>query len=825
MYTQAQMKIKLSFFIILFIGFNQETFGQLRGRVIDENKDPLPFANIYIENTSTGTTTSIDGDFFLNLKPGLNRVVFKFLGYKTIIKEINYKNPQFIEVQLFPESIQLNELIVSANQEDPAYAIIRMAMAEREKHLNQFDKWKCATYIKGKIKIDSLPPFIVATMDSASRKLFEDEKILYLSETVSDYYYFAPNEYKEIINSSIVSGNSSGFSFNQAVGLIVNPYQKTLGFSKEIVSPISPNAFNFYRYKLEGAYYEGPHLINKIKLIPRNMTLPAFSGYIYIIENNWNIFAVDFELDGLRFGSELIDRINIQQNYIELENSKWVLYNQNMYIGGNIFGFLFNGVFSGVFKDYDFSINRQDLDMSKREVVRILDDANIKTTAFWDSIRPIPLASEEIRDYKIKDSLQTIYNSPEYKDSIQRVSNRFAVNNISMGYSNRNWRRNTVWGYNPLFTYSVFNPIQGITLGTRFFYRIQPEKYRLEFFTDLIYGFSSRRLLPFGGVDLSLKRKLPVSFYIAGGIQYVNFNPDFSSTGFETNFYNSFFSLNYERLYAKKYLMLTHSKALGPDARYSVFAEGGERNPLENIRTGSYLRTKRDFDPNFIIQDDEVISDFERHNYIKAGITLRYHPDNQYKNMPDRYLLFGSKWPVFSLNYQIWSTDITTDLNHRLNLTIEKTNIVLGTIGYTEFKFDVGKYFGSRDILPVDLTFLNGNEALFKTNLNRLDFFRALPFYTFSQDRYAILHLEHHFMGAIISRLPLIRKTGFRTILGLRGAHTEQMDYYVEPSIGLDNIGWKFIRPLRIEYIPMTFSPEGRGRGAIVFGLKFNLNQ
>ncbi len=811
--------------IIIILGSQVLLFSQLKGKVLDENKNPLPFTNIFIENTSTGTTSSIDGDFVLNLKQGTNRVVFKFLGYKTVVKTINYSKPQFIEVQLFPESIQLNDLVISANQEDPAYAIIRKAMAARESHLNQFEKWKCSTYIKGKIKIDSLPPLFVEMMDSTSRKLFEDQKILYLSETISDFYYFSPNEYKEIIYSSIVSGNSSGFSFNQAVGLVVNPYEKSINFNKEIVSPIAPNAFNFYKYRLEGAYYEGDHLVNKIKLIPRNLTLPAFSGYIYIIENSWNIFAVDFELDGFRFGTELLETMTLEQNYVEIEDQKWVLYNQNMYLAGNIFGFIFNGVFSGVFKDYDFTVERSDLDLKNREVVRIVDDANLKSISYWDSIRPIPLAIEEIRDYEVKDSLQTVYDSPEYKDSLQKRSNAFTLNNISMGYSHRDWRTNTVWGYDPLFKYSVFNPIQGITLGTRFYYRIQPEKYRLEFFTDVIYGFSNKKFLPFGGIDFGLKRKLPVNFQIAGGVQYVNFNPEFSTTGLESNFYNSLFSINYARFYEKRYAQFTHSKLLGPDARYSVSFEGGQRNTLENTRTSSYFKTKRDFEPNVIISDGEVISDFQTHSYFKTGLSFRLHPKNQFKNLPDRYLLFGSKWPVFTFNYQFWFTDLTSDINQLASVSIEKTNISIGAMGYSEFKLNVGKFLGNTDLLATDFFYFNGNEALFKTNLNRMDFFRALPFYTFSRDRFATLHYEHNFMGSIMSRLPLLRKTGFRTVLGLRAAHSETMEYYFEPSIGLDNIGWKFIRPLRIEYVPLTVMDGNRGEGAIIFGLTFNFNQ
>src|SRR5690606_16538324 len=152
------------------------------------------------------------------------------------------------------------------------------------------------------------------------------------------------------------------------------------------------------------------------------------------------------------------------------------------------------------------------------------------------------------------------------------------------------------------------------------------------------------------------------------------------------------FSINYARFYEKRYAQFTHSKLLGPDARYSVSFEGGQRNTLDNTRTSSYFKTKRDFEPNVIINDGEVISDFQTHSYFKTGLSFRLHPNNQFKNLPDRYLLFGSKWPVFTFNYQFWFTDLTSDINQLASVSIEKTNISIGAMGYSEFKLNVGKF-------------------------------------------------------------------------------------------------------------------------------------
>ena len=69
---------------------------QLKGSITDQDNQPIPFVNIYIENSYTGTTSNEQGDYELALsQPGTYNIVFQFLGFKTQTKTI--------EIKSFPE--------------------------------------------------------------------------------------------------------------------------------------------------------------------------------------------------------------------------------------------------------------------------------------------------------------------------------------------------------------------------------------------------------------------------------------------------------------------------------------------------------------------------------------------------------------------------------------------------------------------------------------------------------------------------------------------------------------------------------------------------
>ena len=57
--------------------FSVVSLAQVRGKVTDEKGNPLPFVNIFEENTYNGTTTNEQGRFEINIKtPGNHTLLF-----------------------------------------------------------------------------------------------------------------------------------------------------------------------------------------------------------------------------------------------------------------------------------------------------------------------------------------------------------------------------------------------------------------------------------------------------------------------------------------------------------------------------------------------------------------------------------------------------------------------------------------------------------------------------------------------------------------------------------------------------------------------------
>ncbi|MBU2525699.1 MAG: TonB-dependent receptor [Bacteroidetes bacterium] len=91
-------------FLYLFILVGFATFAQnatLKGQLTDKDADnqPLPFANVQIKGTTTGTTTDLDGLFSFELAPGTYTIVFSFIGYETIeVPDIQLKAGEIVTI-------------------------------------------------------------------------------------------------------------------------------------------------------------------------------------------------------------------------------------------------------------------------------------------------------------------------------------------------------------------------------------------------------------------------------------------------------------------------------------------------------------------------------------------------------------------------------------------------------------------------------------------------------------------------------------------------------------------------------------------------------
>ena len=91
----------------------------LTGVVKDENGDPLPCANVLIDNTFKGIAAGTNGEFkFSNLRKGKYSITVTFIGYQNFTKELNLSKSEHLEIILEPKSVLTEEVLISASRAD-----------------------------------------------------------------------------------------------------------------------------------------------------------------------------------------------------------------------------------------------------------------------------------------------------------------------------------------------------------------------------------------------------------------------------------------------------------------------------------------------------------------------------------------------------------------------------------------------------------------------------------------------------------------------------------------------------------------------------------
>ena len=130
---------------------------QISGKITDNDGEVIPFASIYIKNTTKGVSANVDGLYKLTVDKGEVTLMFKAIGYKSAEQTINVSSNTTLNQILATESYTLNSVVVRANAEDPAYAIIRKAIKNRTKHLTEVEAFSTDVYIKGLQKLVGAP--------------------------------------------------------------------------------------------------------------------------------------------------------------------------------------------------------------------------------------------------------------------------------------------------------------------------------------------------------------------------------------------------------------------------------------------------------------------------------------------------------------------------------------------------------------------------------------------------------------------------------------------------------------------------------------------
>ncbi|MBP6828475.1 MAG: carboxypeptidase-like regulatory domain-containing protein, partial [Saprospiraceae bacterium] len=640
-------KICSAFFALLFPFL---AFAQLSGKVLDENGDPLPFATVYVRNTTNGTAANAEGEYRLTLGAGTYEVVFQYVGYKQKIEKITVGNKAVqLNARMEPADLEISEVVITT--EDPAYRIMREVIAKRRYYKSKAPDYSVDVYVKGFYKLLDAPEKILGQDIGNMGGILDTNRtgVIYLSESVSKVYSQAsPARKKEVMISSKVSGSDNGFSLNRATLTDFNLYDEHIEIEREILSPLADNAFSYYIFKLSGKYKdENGYDIYKIGLRPKRSADPAFSGNLYVVDEWWNLAGADLALTGAAIKQPVLDTLRIKQNFVPVEKpDTWCLLTQVTSFKFGLLGFKFDGFFNGIFSNYSLR-PAFDGKVFSKETFRIEDDANERDTSYWKTIRPIPLTMEESFDYVRKDSLQKIWKSPEFTDSIDAKNNKFKFNNLLFGYTWRNSQKHVTMQYPAAADWIQFNTVQGWLLN------IKPEfsKYDGDLRTKFLkvegtinYGFSEKKLR--GG--LRLERRFESKFYssleVSGGLltnQFSDKNP--IGVGMNT-LYSVLVKRNYMKLYEKAFAKAEFSRYLMPGLWIQAGAEYAERSPLVNTSDYSTFKKYRVYTPNAPLSgSDEPF--FDKHQAFIVHLTARIRIGETYSSYPKFRVYNNSDWP------------------------------------------------------------------------------------------------------------------------------------------------------------------------------------
>ncbi|MET3114257.1 hypothetical protein AAKU52_001991 [Pedobacter sp. CG_S7] len=763
--------LALLFFLVAFSSVYSQQL-MLTGNIKDQQGEIIPFTSIYIKNTTIGTSANIDGIYALKLNKGIYTIIYKTIGYKTIEMAVVMESNHTVNIVLTPESYTLKEVSISAKVKDPAYEIIKNAINNRKKHLNEVKEFSCNVYIKGVQKLVGAPKKFFGKDIQKTLDLDTNRRgILYQSESQSIFNCRRPNQIHEEMIASKVAGRNNAFSFNKASDLDINFYNniilENVLSSRGFVSPIADFALFYYHYKLLGVTIENGININKIEVIPRRKHDPVFRGIIYIADDSWRIQGTELYLTK-NTGINLVDTLNITQQFIKVD-STYMPSNINFTFNGNVMGFKFDGYYLGVYNNYNLRPNFPD-NYFKGEILKIPKDVNDKDEAYWAAQRPIPLNLEEKSNYIRKDSISKRKESKYYLDSLERVNNNFTIPKLLLtNYTINNRYDKESLKLDPVLKAIFYNTVEGFGL-----------KYGVTYLKEFEYKrkYSIRPEVRYGFANHTLTANL-TGDYVYDPVHKANVNLSFGSGIYDLNRYvtmnllsntlNSLlFEKNFPKFYQKTFLNGGTSRELARGLQGTIALEYSRNKHLVNHSDFKFFDKKElEFTTNNPFSPIIETPLFPDYKALTATATLAYTFGQKYITRPDGKIYQESKSPRLELSYRkginkVFNSDVDYDL---ISLEVYKDRISTGLWGYFSFVVGAGKFLNNNVVFYPDSKHFRGNNSL--TSLPDIRKFSFLDFYQYSTDRhYVEAHLEYNFAGLIMNKVPLIRKLKLEEVIG-----------------------------------------------------------
>lgn len=762
---------------------------RVEGTVTDGTSgSPLPFAHVHFQGTKVGTTTNLDGYYFLETYYASDSLVVSSVGFQTAVKAVKRDQEQTINVVLGEGLLELGAAVIKPSEEEnPAHPIMRAVI--RNKKINNREKleaYEYESYNKVEFDLNNLTQefrdkrifknfdFVFDNVDSSEAKPYLP---VFMTESLSDFYFRKnPKTEKEIIHATKISGvkNQSVSQFLGDMYQSVNIYDNNvIVFGKSFVSPLSSSGFGFYRYYLMDSTFVDDKWCYLIKFQPRRKQELTFVGEMWVNDTTYAVKQVDASIAG-DANINFIQGLEVRQTFDEVEDEVWMITEDHLVVDFNLaektMGFY--GRKTTTYRDFVIDKPREDAFYRGLSDIIVADDASEKDSTYWNNGRHIALTDNEQSVYNMVDSIQTIPQFRTIADIITLfVSGYKVIGPIEIG---------------PYYTLYSFNPVEGnrFRLGGRtsndFSTKVMIEGYTA-------YGLKDKRFKYGGGLWLMLNKQPRT-------LLYVNAKKDVEQLGQadgafrEDNVLSSLFRRNpankltdvlqYKVMLEREWfyglsnqITFTH-RQLSPlgALRYERFNDA-----LVKVSVPSIITSEVTFYTRFAYKEKFISGEFER-------------------------VSLGTKYPTLEVALSAGVPDVLgSQYNYQKVIARIRDKVRLGPFGYVKVMVEAGKIYGN---LPYPLLQLHqGNETFFYDE----SAFNTMNFFEFVSDRWASASVTYHLEGLFLNKLPLFRRLKWREVVSAKAVIGEfdpqnQRELllpdntyvlskpFVEGAVGIENI-------------------------------------
>ncbi|MBC6995235.1 DUF5686 and carboxypeptidase regulatory-like domain-containing protein [Neolewinella lacunae] len=750
---------------LLFLLLGPWAFAQtVTGIITNEFGEPVPYANVLVQETGQGTMSDDVGAYALRFETeGTYRLVFSSLGYEnrkeTVVLAVEVKT---LDVRLNTALLDLEEITIKATAKDPAYGIIKKVVANKALHLRSAPTYRTKVYVKAVEAIERTPrktapvaeeeqegpPDPFAEEARKNRELLGRLNLVEM-ELILNFQY--PRQYKEERIAYQAAGQTQGLFIPRFGETDFNFYRNTVsltGISDAVViSPLSTTGVLSYKYQLESTDLEGQQIVYKIRVTPRKKGNSTCEGWLYINEGSWTINRLDLTFS--KYALKFFDDFRLEQDYVRHQDSLWIVRRQAFhYVARQGNKATFTGTTTLSYTDYEHNYPFPERFFGN-EVAVTTREAYQRDSSYWRSSRTVALTAEEARLVTLRDSLKAITESQAYQDSIQERYNRVSLLELAWeGVGLRNNARKSHLYLGSLASLIDFSVVGGWRFGPYVSYhRRYASGTVLNTSGSLNYGVKNNDLQGDFSAWYRYDAFRLADISVSGGRSFESINQ-----------YDAYLN----QLRPSNYILLNAGRVRHSIELFNGFFLVNEvglnhRMPITGLATSSFLQD--------LVEDEEEPQQFEAYTALISTNAIAYTPGLKYMREPDRKIRLGSKWPTFTLLHRKgWDGPLSSDIDFDyLRFSVDQ-EIVLGTMGTSFYELRLGQFLNTRDLRFVDFQrFRESDPLLFSDPKNS---FQALDTSLATTDFHVEFHHIHHFNGALVNNIPLLKKTRIRAVGG-----------------------------------------------------------